>query len=57
MNIDKLTLKKQQLDGFRPMPLELVKNLDEWFKVELTYTSNALEQLSSKKASRLAARA
>ncbi|MBI2600625.1 Fic family protein [Candidatus Daviesbacteria bacterium] len=38
-----LTQKKQKLDGFRPLPLELVKNLDEWFKVELTYTSNAIE--------------
>lgn len=38
-----LTQKKQKLDGFRPLPPELVKNLDEWFKVELTYTSNAIE--------------
>ncbi|HBQ50498.1 TPA: Fic family protein [Candidatus Daviesbacteria bacterium] len=38
-----LTGKKQKLDTFRPLPPELVKNLDEWFKVELTYTSNAIE--------------
>src|SRR3990172_3148214 len=38
-----LTDKKQRLDAFRPLPPELVKNLDEWFKVELTYTSNAIE--------------
>lgn len=38
-----LTVKKQKLDTFRPLPPELVKNLDEWFKVELTYTSNAIE--------------
>lgn len=38
-----LTDKKQQLDTFRPLPPELVQNLDEWFKVELTYTSNAIE--------------
>lgn len=25
------------------MPPELVKNLDEWFRIELTYTSNAIE--------------
>jgi Fic family protein len=43
MNINKLTHTKKQLDGFRPLPFELVKNLDEWFKIELTYTSNALE--------------
>lgn len=38
-----LTEKKQKLDSFRPLPLELVRNLDEWFKIELTYTSNAIE--------------
>lgn len=38
-----LTDKKQRLDTFRPLPPELVANLDEWFKVELTYTSNAIE--------------
>ncbi len=38
-----LTNKKQKLDTFRPLPPELVKNLDEWFKIELTYTSNAIE--------------
>ncbi len=38
-----LTNKKQKLDIFRPLPKELVKNLEEWFKIELTYTSNAIE--------------
>lgn len=38
-----LSAKKQRLDSLRPLPLELVKNLDEWFKIELTYTSNAIE--------------
>lgn len=38
-----LTDKKQRLDTFRPLPPELVANLDGWFKVELTYTSNAIE--------------
>lgn len=38
-----LTSKKQKLDTFRPLPPELVKNLDEFFKIELTYTSNAIE--------------
>lgn len=41
--IRQLTNKKQKLDTFRPLPPELVKNLDEWFKIELTYTSNAIE--------------
>lgn len=38
-----LSNKKSELDQFRPMPPELVTNLDDWFKVELTYTSNAIE--------------
>lgn len=41
--LKRLTTKKQRLDTYRPLPPELVKNLDEWFKVELTYTSNAIE--------------
>jgi excisionase family DNA binding protein len=38
-----LTAKKYKLDSFRPLPPGLVRNLDEWFNVELTYTSNAIE--------------
>lgn len=41
--LKQLTNKKQKLDTYRPLPSELVKNLDDWFKVELTYTSNAIE--------------
>ncbi len=43
MNYTSLSKKKKQLDCFRPLPPELAKNLDDWFKVELTYTSNAIE--------------
>lgn len=43
MNIDILTIKKKLLDQHRPLPPALVQNLREWFTVELTYTSNALE--------------
>lgn len=43
MNYDNLTHKKRLLDGFRPLPPELVRNLDDWFTVELTFTSNAIE--------------
>ncbi len=43
MNYDRLTSKKKELDGYRPLPSALVRNLDEWFRVELTYTSNAIE--------------
>lgn len=41
--LKKLTEKKQKLDGYRPLSPALVKNLNDWFKVELTYTSNAIE--------------
>lgn len=43
MNIDRLTDKKKHLDGFRPLQDTLARNLDDWFRVELTYTSNAIE--------------
>ena len=43
MTYDGLTRKKKELDGYRPLPPALVRNLDEWFRVELTYTSNAIE--------------
>ena len=39
----KLTEKKQILDRNRPFDVALVKNLEEWFRIELTYTSNAIE--------------
>ncbi len=43
---DKLQLlqaKKQHLDSYKPLHNELIKNLKEWFRIELTYTSNAIE--------------
>ena len=43
MNYDQLTAKKKELDGYRPLPAALVRNLADWFRVELTYTSNAIE--------------
>lgn len=43
MNYDSLTEKRERIESYRPMPPELVQNLEQWFKVELTYTSNALE--------------
>ena len=41
--LKQLTEKKRRLDKFRPFPPELVKNLEDWFRVELTYNSNAIE--------------
>lgn len=43
MKYDLLDKKKKKLDDLRPLSSELAKNLEEWFKVELTYTSNAIE--------------
>lgn len=43
MKYDTLTIKQQQLNKQRPLPDALVCNLDDWFRVELTYTSNAIE--------------
>lgn len=39
----RLLIKKEKLDAYKPFPEELVKNLEEWYRVELTYTSNAIE--------------
>jgi len=41
--LEEVDLKKAQLDAFRPLPTELINDLNKWFKVELTYSSNALE--------------
>lgn len=43
MNWKKLTDKKTKLDSYRPLPPALVDNLEQWFLIELTYTSNAIE--------------
>ncbi len=38
-----LTDKKRQLDAYRPLSPDLLNNLQEWFRIELTFTSNAIE--------------
>ncbi len=38
-----LSSKKQELEKLLPLPPELLQNLEDWFKVELTYSSNAIE--------------
>jgi len=43
MDYKKLSQKKDKIDQFRPFPPVLTKNLDDWFRVELTYSSNAIE--------------
>lgn len=39
----KLSAKKRRLDAYKPLPKEVIDNLKEWFRIELTYTSNAIE--------------
>ncbi len=41
--LNRLTEKKRQLDAYRPLPVALEQNLQAWFRIELTYTSNAIE--------------
>src|ERR1035437_93369 len=41
--LDLLSDKKRQLDTHKPLPKELITNIEEWLRVELTYTSNAIE--------------
>src|SRR5258708_31669774 len=41
--LQQLTEKKRQLAKQQPLPPELMQNIEEWLKVELTYTSNAIE--------------
>ncbi|PJE68156.1 Fic family protein, partial [Candidatus Shapirobacteria bacterium CG10_big_fil_rev_8_21_14_0_10_38_8] len=38
-----LTEKKKELDKQKPLTAEVLKNLEGWLKVELTYSSNAIE--------------
>lgn len=35
--------KKVRLDQCKPFPKAFLANMDEWYKIELTYTSNAIE--------------
>ena len=44
MKVERLTEIKKLLDLVGEMPEALAKSLHEWFRVELTYTSNAQEQ-------------
>jgi Fic family protein len=43
MNFEKLNLLKSRLDSFRPLPIEVVKNLHEDLVLRWTYNSNAIE--------------
>lgn len=41
--LEKLDKKKKLLDSMRPFSKEALQNLERWFQIELTYTSNAIE--------------
>jgi Fic family protein len=41
--LEHLEQKKKRLDSLGHFPLELTQNLHDWFRVELSYTSNAIE--------------
>lgn len=41
--LDLIDEKRLRLDRHRPFSAEFLKNMGEWFRIELTYTSNAIE--------------
>lgn len=41
--LSSLQQKKERLDSYRPFPDRIIENLNAWFDIELTYTSNAIE--------------
>jgi Fic family protein len=43
MNFDKIDQLKRELDELRPLPSAAVRNLDDVYRIEWTYNSNAIE--------------
>ncbi len=41
--LHRITEKRKKLQLLQPFSPEFIKNFDEWIKIELTYTSNAIE--------------
>jgi len=41
--LDAIPDKKHRLDRLRPLSPEALKNLEHYYDVEITYTSNAIE--------------
>ena len=41
--LQRLTQKKKELEGKKPLGADVLKDLEEWLKIELTYSSNAIE--------------
>lgn len=42
-NLDLLTSKKKKLESLKPIDKHTLQSLEDWLKVELTYSSNAIE--------------
>src|ERR1700723_488476 len=40
---ESIAAKKDRLDRLRPLPSEGLRNLEHYYNVEITYTSNAIE--------------
>src|SRR6202167_1242688 len=40
---DIVAAKKQRLDQLRPLSAEALRNLEHYYDIEITYTSNAIE--------------
>lgn len=43
MNFNSVDRLKKELDELRPLPAAALKNLDEVYRIEWTYNSNAIE--------------
>ncbi len=41
--LNSITTKKQRLDELRPISQKVLANLEHYYDIELTYTSNAIE--------------
>lgn len=41
--LERIATKKAELDALRPLPPQAIAQLEAWYDVELTYTSNAIE--------------
>lgn len=41
--LKELVRKKLLFDNYKPLPKSVLANLEEWYRIELTYTSNAIE--------------
>ena len=41
--LENILEKKKALDASRPINAEILKSLEKWYDVELTYSSNAIE--------------